>query len=140
MQEKRRMNRLWRCATPLVALFAAGLVAAEDPPLTIKEVMGQLNRPPRGLTGLLRKELQADQPDWDQIQGQTRKYATLVAGLGKAEPPKGDADSWTRLTKEFLENARAMEDAAKKQDKRGVLAAHAKISRSCTGCHRMHKG
>ena len=132
------MNRFVK-ATALVALLtAAGLATANA--MTAKQIMGRLNKGPNALTPMLGKELRAGTPDWSEIQSQTKEYVKLATELGQAEPPKGDAGSWAKLTKEYAQAAQALDDAVQKQNKAGALAAHGKLTRSCTACHRAHRG
>jgi hypothetical protein len=107
---------------------------------TVKQIMAKLNKGPAALTPVLKKELQAPQPAWGEIQNQTQEYIRLVADLEKCEPPKGDGASWSKFTKEYATNAQALDDAVHKKDKGAALTAHGKITRSCAGCHRSHRG
>jgi hypothetical protein len=73
----------------LLALLVAVLAwpaGAVDKVLTIKEIMGKLNKP-GGLRPNLGKDLMADEPDWDEIQKEAREFAALAAMLSKTTPP-----------------------------------------------------
>src|SRR5207302_9779207 len=104
--------------------------------MTTKEIMGKLNKGPKSLTPLLRKELQAAQPPWDEIQNQAREYVTLTTDLCKTEPSKGEADSWAKFTKQYAEAAQALDGAAQQKDQPAAMAAHGRITRTCAACHR----
>ena len=132
------MKRLWE--TGLALFVAASLCSAANPAMSVKEIMGKLNKGPKSLTQLLRKELQAAQPPWEEIQNQTREYVTLTTDLCKCEPSKGDADSWAKLTKQYVDAAQALDGAAQKKDQAAAMAAHGRITRSCAACHRAHRG
>jgi len=79
-------------------------------------------------------------PDWDAIQASTKVYAELAPVLPKNEPPKGNKESWKKATDAFSSQVKAMEDAAEKKDAAALKTAFGKMSMSCMGCHRMHKG
>ncbi len=136
------MKRLAWVVGALALIVAVVLVSvpgtdAKDP--TIKEIMGKLHKGANAPIGLLKKDLQEDDPDWPEIQKTTKEFVTLGAALGKNDPPKGDADSWKKLTKQYFDNAKILDDAAKKKDKSGALSAQAKLAGSCLACHKAHR-
>jgi hypothetical protein len=106
---------------------------------TVKDIMGKLNKGPNALTPSLKRELQKDEPDWADVQEHTRQYAALAAALSTAAPPKGDKDSWIKLTQAYAAAARTMDDAAHKKDKGAALSAHAQLSHACMNCHKVHR-
>jgi hypothetical protein len=121
-----------------IAMEGSFAGAADRSP-TIKEIMGKLNKGPKSLTYVVGKELKEDQPDWSQIQQQTRTYVELARGLGDQEPRKGSKDSWEKLSKAFADNALALDQAAKKKDLPSAKQAHARLAGSCRTCHSAHK-
>jgi hypothetical protein len=133
------MNRSVKICAIVAVMATAGLGIAMSKTMTSKEIMGKLNKGPRSLTQLLGRELKAGQPPWDEIQNQTREYVTLTTDLCKCEPSKGDADSWAKLTKQYVEAARALDGAAQKKDQPAAMGAHGRITRACAACHRAHK-
>jgi hypothetical protein len=133
------MNRSVKICAILAVVATAGLAAATSKAMTTKEIMGKLNKGPNALTPTLRKELQATEPPWEEIQNQTREYVKLTTELGKCEPSKGNADSWAKLTKQYAETAQALDSAAQNKDKSAALAAHGRITRACAACHRAHR-
>jgi hypothetical protein len=126
----------------LAAVLVFSPVGAQDTKTpTIKEVMKKLNAGPNSMTANLGKDLDEDKPEWDDIQKETKEFVTFVTGLGKNKPPMGDADHWDKLTKEYLDNAKALDSAADKKDKKAAVAAHKKLSAPtfCKSCHDEHK-
>jgi hypothetical protein len=126
----------------LVAVVAFSPVGAQDTKTpTIKDVMKKLNGGPTGLTTAIAKDLDDDKPDWDDIKKETKEFVTFAEALGKNKAPRGDADHWKKVTKEYLDNAKALDAAADKKDKKATLAAHQKLSGRlvCMGCHVDHK-
>ena len=131
------MKRLWETG---IALFvAASLCSAANPAMSVKEIMGKLNKGPKAMTLAIKRALQAPSPSWDEIQKETQEYANLVKALGQAEPPTGDKSSWEKLTSEYVASATALDQAVQKKDKSAALAAHGKITRSCLNCHKAHR-
>ena len=53
---------------------------------------------------------------------------------------KGDSASFKKLAKAFATNAKAVSDAAEKEDLDAVKAAFRKNGGSCKACHDAHKG
>jgi hypothetical protein len=134
------MNRSVKIFALLAMIASAGLAVAMNKTMTTKEIMGKLNKGPKSLTQVLGRELRAPQPPWDEIQNQTREYVTLTTDLCKCEPSKGEADSWAKFTKQYVEAAHALDGAAEKKDKSAAMAAHGRITRACAACHRAHRG
>jgi cytochrome c556 len=133
------MKHTKRALSLTLAAVLAGTALAQDKVPTIKEIMGRLNKP-GGLYPTISRELKADDTDWAEVQQDTRSFAKLAAELGKNAAPKGDPESWAKLTKEYADNARALEDAAGKKDRAAATAARGRLgSRSCKTCHDAHK-
>jgi cytochrome c556 len=125
----------------LVSLVVVGTsdLGAADRSLTIKQIMGKLNKGPRSLTFVVGKELKEDQPDWSKMQEQMKTYVELAQALGDNEPRKGSKDSWEKLSKAFIANAEALDEAVKKKDLSSARQAHARLTGSCRTCHTAHK-
>jgi hypothetical protein len=126
----------------LVAVLAFSPVGAQDTKTpTIKDVMKKLNGGTTGLTTAIAKDLDDDKPDWDDIKKETKEFVTFAEALTKNKAPKGDADHWKKVTKEYFDNAKALDAAADKKDKKAALAAHQKVSGRlvCMGCHADHR-
>jgi cytochrome c556 len=113
---------------------------ADLPPSPVREVMQKLAKGPGALTSQINRALRAEAPSWESIQPQAREYAQLAASLGQYDPPRGDKQSWTRLTSAYAENAAQLDKAAQAKDKDAALAAHAALGRSCGSCHQAHRG
>ena len=138
------MKRLSHVVTTLVLLTGMALTlttskADEEKTPTIKEIMTKAHKGGKSLIQMVGKELKADEPDWADLQKKTKELVKLGTALGKNEPPKGEKASWEKLTKEYLKNAKALEDAAKKQDKAAALASQKKLTGACASCHKQHK-
>src|SRR5262245_8104686 len=115
------MNTRAQVAVFVLAAFFASAAMANPLAKTAKEIMGKINKGANATVIMLKRELQKDSPNWPEIQGQTKEYAALAGELKDAKPAKGDAASWSKLTKEFAETAKTMDEAAKKKDKSGAL-------------------
>ena len=87
----------------------------------------------------LKKALAADSPDWKEIQKTTKDFATLGADLPKNDPPKGDKEDFKKLAESYSKNAKALNEAAKEEDKAEAQAAFKKVSTSCMACHKAHR-
>ena len=134
------MNRFVKICAILTVAATAGLGLAMNKAMTTKEIMTKLNKPPKGLTQLLEKELKAPEPSWEEIQSQAQEYVKLTTDLYKCEPSKGSADSWAKLTKQYGEAAKALDAAAQNKDKTAATAARQRLVRMCSACHRAHRG
>ncbi|HEX5270887.1 MAG TPA: cytochrome c [Gemmataceae bacterium] len=104
------------------------------------QIMNRIGNRQNGLDGLLKRALQADQPDWATIQPQAAEYARLAADLGKTEPSKGPKESWATQTTAFADSAAALDKAAQAKDLSAARAAQDRLGGSCNECHRTHRG
>src|SRR5690242_20455703 len=103
--------------------------------------IGQSMKKMQGLSkGVGRELTQSETLSWDTIQTQTKEYAQEAASLGKYDPPKGDKDSWAKLTASFASSAENLDKAATAKDKDATQAAQAVLNKSCMGCHSAHRG
>jgi hypothetical protein len=128
----------WACVAGLLALALTASVLAAD--LDIKMIMKKAHSP-TGLLYNIGKDLKDDEPDWDNIQQETKELADLAGMLGKNKPPLGDKDSWTRLTASYLDMAKALDAAAKKKDLSGSKSVQARMANdnTCKSCHKVHR-
>jgi cytochrome c556 len=129
------MKRLACAGAGLVLL--AGLAVAADP--TIKEIMTKAHKEGSGLLADVGKALREDEPDWDDIQKETKELVELGTALGKNDPPKGEKDSWERQTKGYLDKVKTLQAAAERKDKPASQAAFTKVRTSCGACHMAHR-
>jgi hypothetical protein len=133
------MKRVTVVLTALTMSFAAGVEAKDDKPTEIQAIMGKLNKP-TGLFYSIGKELREGDPMWADIQPAAKEVAKEAAKLGKLTPPKGDKDSWAKLTKEYADNAAALEKAVTAKNQAAAKAAFAKMDEpNCKKCHEAHR-
>lgn len=124
------------CAGAGLALLA-GLAVAADP--TIKEIMTRAHKGSKSLLTNMAGELKEDEPDWNDVQKDSKELVELGTSLGKNKPPKGDQANWDRLTRDYLSTAKALEAAAQSKDKPAAQASIKKLRDSCMACHRAHR-
>src|SRR5258708_6103174 len=137
------MKRL-ACMASVVALMAVsvlvtGRAGAFDETPSIKDVMGKLHKGPNSPLAQLKKGLQGDSPNWKELQGTTKEFVTYGSALPKDEPPKGDKEDFKKLAIAYYDNAKTLDDAARKEDLAGTQAALGKLSSSCMPCHKTHR-
>jgi cytochrome c556 len=130
------MKRL-ACAAAGLVLLAVGVAVAADP--SIKDIMIKAHKPGKSLLANINGELREDEPDWNDVQKDSKEMVQLGAALGKNTPPKGDQASWDRLTKAYLANVQTLEAAAESKNKSGAQTALKQIQGSCRGCHQAHR-
>ena len=123
----------------VLAFAAMELPAGETTKPTIKQLMKKLNSGPESLLPRIAKAIKSQEPDWQNIQQNSKQLAELAAGLSELTPPLGDKESWDRLARAYVDNAKTLDIAAKKKDRPGARAAHAKLGGSCKACHDAHR-
>jgi cytochrome c556 len=124
----------------LVALVAGAAylgtaTAKED---EIKDVKGCM-----AFQGKVRKDvpelLKAKDPNWEDVQKQTKDWVAMAETLGKQKPPRGTDASWKTQTTKYLGLVKDVDAAAQKKDADGMKKGLATIGNSCGGCHGQHK-
>jgi hypothetical protein len=76
---------------------------------------------------------------WDEAQTDAKLLKAFGEGLGKNKPPKGDDESWKKLTGEYKDNTKAVYDGADKKEAKDVTAGLKKIRGQCKTCHDANK-
>ena len=132
------MKRLLAAAV-LVAGMIGVVGAQEKKPPTIDEVMKKVNNPRMGLKTAVDSALKANTIDWEDVQKKSKEMVEHLEALGKNTPPRGAKESWEKLTKEFLDSAKKVEEAAKKKDKDATTKALTALGQACRTCHTAHK-
>ena len=125
------------CAAAGLVLLAVGVAVAADP--TIKDIMTKAHKGGKSLLGNINSELKDDEPDWSDVQKNTKDLVQLGMSLGKNTPPKGDQASWDRLTKAYVANVQSLEAAAENKNKSAAQATLKQIQGSCRACHMAHR-
>ena len=112
---------------------------SDDSPATIEKIMDTLHKGKKSAMSTLKTALKSQSPDWALIKKEAKTYNKFAADLPKNDPPKGDSAAFKKLAKAFASNAKAVSDAAEKEDLTAVNAALGKIGCSCKTCHDAHK-
>lgn len=124
-------------AWSLVLVFCLGNVALGQGP-DIKEIMGKVNKA-GGLYPSIQKGMKTATPNWGALKNDSDELGSLVQSLGKNKPPKGEAASWQKLTKDYADEAANLNAAVVSKNKSAADAAIAKLGTSCSACHKAHK-
>lgn len=134
------MTRFASVAAGLLVLgLVAGVLAQDGGAPKVADIMKKAHKTKTGLRDQITVEVEKGTQDWPEIQKKTKELVTLASALGKNEPPMGEKASWKKLTGEYLEDAKALDQAAGKKDAKAVAAANAKLGKRCLGCHTNHR-
>jgi hypothetical protein len=138
------MYRLYTLAGLLglvVVLSTASLKAEDDKkdakPKNIGEIMKKAHLGEGALRAAVIKSLKTN--DYETA-GKTAKAWVAISGhLGSFNPPKGDKESWKKLTKTYAATVKDLEKAIGKKDGKEAMAVIKKINTSCGKCHNAHR-
>lgn len=137
------MSRVWYAVAGLALVAALALVSspsgAADKKLNLKEIMTKAHKGGTSLLATVGAELKEDEPDWAEVQTKSKELVQLGTAMTKATPPRGEKESWDKLTAAYLQNAKALNAAAGKKAKTQAQAAQKKLATSCRSCHTAHK-
>ena len=136
-------RKLCRLVAAAVAIGFMGAVAfsanAEDKKApTSKEVMKAVN----GKVGLCAKTSAFGKDmKWEDAAKVAKDLKEMGEALGKADPKKGDPESWKKLTKTYAERTEAISDAVEKKDAKALDSAVKEFTagKNCMECHSKHK-
>ncbi len=117
-----------------------GLAVAQDDAPSIKKVMGKLHGKGKGLLPAVGKSLQAPTPDWPEIKKGSKLIVDLASTITDVEPPKGEKEAYSKLSKAYLASAKDLYEAADAEDAGKAKAAAKKLGGTCKTCHSAHKG
>ncbi|HVS37746.1 MAG TPA: hypothetical protein VMS17_19445 [Gemmataceae bacterium] len=133
-----RRSLLVVLATAVVLVQRPAGAGIADAP-TVKDIMKKANSP-TGIYANLGMDLKDDNPSWSSIQQEAKDLAALASALRQATPPRGDKGSWDKLTKQYADNAAALQQATAKMDQDAARAAWAKLGGdTCKTCHAAHR-
>jgi len=136
------MKRLTGLAALVAVLTVFGLLpagAADDKAPTISEIMKKCNGGPKGLCAMIGKALQAKEPNWDEIQKESKELVECASSLPKNKAPKGDQASFEKLAKGYVDIAKDIQAAADKKEQKDAAAAQKKLTGTCMDCHKAHR-
>jgi cytochrome c556 len=139
------MRALLCAASGLVMLLIAGLVsgpagAQDDEKVpSVKKIMDVLHKGGKAHLSKAKAALKGDSPDWAEVLKDAKAIHKYGGYLAKNDPPKGDKENWEKLAKAYASNAKALEEAAEKEDLAKARAATKKFGATCKTCHEAHK-
>jgi cytochrome c556 len=117
-----------------------GRAEGQDEGASIKKVMGKLHGKGKGLLPAVGKALQSDSPNWPEIKKGSKLIVELSTTITELEPPKGEKEDYSKLSKAYLAGAKNLNEAAEAEDLAKSKAAAKKLVTSCKTCHDAHKG
>jgi len=130
----------------LTSVLALGVIVSstavqaedkDDKKASIKGVMKSAHGE-AGIRAKVKKGVAAK--EWDDVEAAAKDWVKQAEALGKLTPPKGEDESWKKLTDAYEKNVKAVAAGATKKDAKAVNTAMGKIGTSCGGCHKAHKG
>lgn len=129
----------WFVLAGMSLLVPVAALALDDEIPSIEKVMQKLHKGSNSEQKALQKQVQASPTDWEAIGKITKDFVILGAALGKNDPPKGDKESWKKLTAEYLATAEDLDKAATDKNLDKLKAAQKKMGGSCKACHSVHQ-
>jgi soluble cytochrome b562 len=107
----------------------------KDETPTIKEIMKKGHKKTEGYID----KIKADAKDgkWDEAKDYAKTLAFFGESLGKNKPPKGEGESWEKLTKKYADTTKSVVKAVDDKDAKAVNKALSQID--CKECHSAHK-
>ncbi len=111
--------------------------AEEKTTPTIKEVMKAVAAKETGLCGKCAAAAKAEK--WEDAQKLAKQLSECAAALPANKCPKGDAESWAKLSKQYAEQGAAISKAAETKDPEKFTVALKAFTGSCKACHDAHK-
>lgn len=122
--------------------LAAGLTATADDKKdeklpSISEIMKKAHGKTEGYLGKLKGQVKDGK--WDDAKKTAKDLVIVAEALAKNDPPKGDKESWEKLTKNYIKHSKSINEAAKKEEAKGVTDGLKALGGSCGDCHKAHR-
>jgi cytochrome c556 len=105
---------------------------------SIKEIMKLAHTDKAALIKTIAADLKGE-VKWDDVGKKTKELVGLSDELAMAKPKKGDEESWKKVTGEYTEGAKKLNEAAEKKDADAAKKSLSTLQGSCKGCHALHK-
>jgi cytochrome c556 len=120
----------------VVIVVCLSVDAADEKTPTTKQVMKTV----AGKEGLCAKcNAAGKDAKWEDAQKYAKQLSECCANLPKNKCPKGDAESWEKLSKQYAEQAAAINKAASDKDAEKFGQAIKTFTTACKTCHDAHK-
>jgi hypothetical protein len=120
----------------IFALLGVGYALNGDNP--IEEIMNKAMKK-GGLRQQITIEVDKDSPNWELIQKKSKELTKYCGDLCKQSPPKGDPESWKKLTEALADNVKKVDEFISKKDQANAKLTLKKINGSCKTCHDAHR-
>jgi len=119
-----------------VILTGAAVKAEDDKVPTIKEIMKKAHGK-EGLKASVTKDIK--EKDWESALKTAKEWKTLSEALAKNKAPKGEAESWKKMTGTYSKTLDTLVKAI--EDKKASVAngALGQIGKACGTCHKAHR-
>jgi hypothetical protein len=123
----------------LAVVVSTASVKAEDDkkPKDIGEIMKKAHQGESAFRAAVAKALRAK--DFDKARTTTKAWVAIAGHLGTFDPPKGEKESWKKLTKSYAETVKSLDKAVADKEAKEAGAALKKIITSCKTCHTAHR-
>jgi hypothetical protein len=118
-----------------VVVSVGGAISADDKLPDIPEIMKKGHAKTDGYIAKIRGA--AKNGDWDDANKYAKSLAMLGEALSKNKPPKGEAESWEKLTKKYVGNTKLVLKGTEDKDVKAVNKGLGGIN--CGECHKQHK-
>ena len=138
------MYRLYVSAGLLaLAVVASGLQAEDkdkkdEKPKDVKAIMKKAHAGDEAFKAVVTGA--AKEKEYAKAATALKAWVVLSGHLGDFDPPKGEKDSWTKLSKKYAADVKALSKAVDDKDDKAIAAALKTINTSCGSCHKAHKG
>ncbi len=113
--------------------------AQDEEKLTVKQIMAKLHKGAKAPLNAVKAELKSGSPNWSNVETEAKIIEKLGSFLPKAEAPRGDQTSYEKLAKSYEKNAKALKEAAEKQELAKAKDATKRLGGLCAKCHEAHK-
>lgn len=105
---------------------------------TIKEIMKLAHTDKAALIKTIAADLK-DEVKWDDVAKKTKELVGLSDELSTSKPPKGSEESWKKVSGDYNDGAKKLNEAAEKKELEAAKTALGTLQTSCRGCHTQHK-
>lgn len=125
-------------AALLVTRNYAANKAGADEGWSTKKIMNKVHFGKKSPFSVVYGDIQKAEPDWQTDEKNLAEIVHLMSMLTKRKPPRGSQEAWDKLVRDYVDNAKDMQQYVKEHKLQPARDSLDKVRATCDDCHDNH--